>query len=86
MAEKIIVTFSGWCEVNLDRVVFVYIGMDESVKKYINGHEWLALTECEDEGTIGPYRDDYCLESCADAQATAIDGSYEDMHVEVEEE
>ena len=86
MAEKIIVSFSGWCEVNLDRVVFVYLGMDESVKKYINGHEWLALTECEDEGTIGPYRDDYILESCADAQATAIDGSYEDMFVEVEEE
>lgn len=86
MAEKIIVSFSGWCEVNLDRVVFVYLGMDESVKKYINGHEWLALTPTEDEGTIGPYRDDYTLESCVDAQATALDGSYEDIFVEVEKE
>lgn len=86
MAEKIIVSFSGWCEVNLDRVVFVYIGMDERVKKYINGHEWLALTQTEDDGTIGPYRDDYILESCADAQVTALDGSYEDIQVEVEDE
>ena len=86
MAEKIIVSFSGWCEVNLDRVVFVYIGMDKNVKEYISGREWLLLTECEDEGTIGPYRDDYMLESCVDAQATAIDGMYEDMHVEVEKE
>ena len=83
MAEKIIVSFSGWCEVNLDRVVFVYLGMDESVKKYINGHEWLDLPEYNEDGIC---RDDYILESCADAQATALDGEYEDIHVEVEKE
>ena len=82
---KIIVTFSGWCECDTDKVKFVYLGMDESVKACITGHEWLLLTPTEDEGTIGPYRDDYILESCVDAQATALDGSYEDMFVEVEE-
>ena len=86
MAEKIIVTFSGWAECNPDKVNFVYLGPDKSVKEYITGREWLALTDWCDEDTIGPCRDDYILESCADAQATAIDGSYEDMHVEVEEE
>lgn len=83
MAEKIIVSFSGWCEANLDCVMFVYLGTDKSVKDYINGHEWLALTECEDEGTIGPYRDDYALESCADVQATALEGEYTDIFIDV---
>ena len=86
MAEKIIVSFSGWCECDPDKVNFVYLGVDENVKEVITGREWLALTPTEDEGTIGPYRDDYILESCADAQATALDVSYEDMFVEVEEE
>jgi hypothetical protein len=84
MAEKIFVSFVGWCECDPDKVNFVYLGMDKSVKEYITGREWLLLTECEDEGTIGPYRDDYMLESCADAQATALECEYEDIHVEVE--
>lgn len=86
MAEKIFVSFNGWCECNPDKVKFFYLGMDKSVKEYITGREWLALTECEDEGTIGPYRDDYTILSCADAQVTALDGAYEDIHVEVEQE
>ena len=89
MSEKIIVIFSGWCECNPDKVNFVWMGggqLPNGYKDVITGTEWLALTPTEDEGTIGPYRDDYCLESCADAQLTAIDGSYDDIHVEVEEE
>ena len=86
MAEKIFVSFTGWCECDPDKVEFVYLGMDKNVKEYITGREWLALTESEDEGTIGPYRDDYTIMSCADAQATALEGEYEDVHVEVEKE
>ena len=85
MAEKIVLTFSGWCECDPDKVNFVSVS-DKDMPEVITGREQLALTECEDEGTIGPYRDDYILESCADAQLTALDGSYEDMNVEVERE
>lgn len=95
MSGKIVVSFSGWCECDPDEIKFVYIGMDESVKQYITGREWLALPKCLafPEGqdgdtivTIVPTREDYILESCADAQATALEGAYEDIHVEVEEE
>ena len=86
MAEKIMVSFCGWCECNPEKVNFIYTGRDKNVKEYITGREWLLLTPCEDEGTIGPYRDDYMLESCVEAQATALEGEYEDVHVEVEKE
>jgi len=83
MSEKIIVSFSGWCECDPDKIKFVYIGMYENVKQYITGREWLVLPNYSETETC---RDDYILESCADAQVTAIDGSYEDIQVDVEEE
>lgn len=83
MAERIIVSFSGWCECNSDKVNFVYIGIDKNAKEYITGNEWLALPNYSETETC---RDDYTLESCADAQVTAVDGSYEDVQVYTEEE
>ena len=85
MAEKIIVTFSGWCECNPDKVNFVKVS-DADIPEVINGTEWLALTPTEDEGTIGPYRDDYTLEDTLEAQITALDGLYDHWSLNVEEE
>ena len=84
MAEKIFVSFTGWCECDPDKVEFVYLGMDKNVKEYITGREWLELQEEVSEGASVPCRDDYTIMSCADAQATALDGAYEDVFVEVE--
>lgn len=86
MAEKIIVTFSGWCECDPDKVNFVYLGVDKNAKEYITGREWLALTDWCDEDTIGPCRDDYTLEDTLQAQQTALDGNYEEWSLEVEKE
>lgn len=85
MAEKIILAFSGWCECDPDKVKFVSIS-DADMPEVITGREWLALTPCEDDGTIGPYREDYMLEDTVEAQATALDGGYDYWSLEVEEE
>ena len=85
MAERIILTFSGWCECNPDKVNFVKVS-DADIPEVITGTEWLALTPTEDEGTIGPYRDDYTLEDTLEAQITALDGLYDHWSLNVEEE
>ena len=84
MAEKIIVSFSGWCECNPDKVNFVKT-CDQDGPEVITGREWLALPEW-DEDIVGPTRDYYMLESTADAQATAVDGDYDFWSIDVEEE
>ena len=84
MAEKIILTFSGWCECDPDKVMFVSVS-DADIPERITGREWLALTEWQDSDTIGPHRDDYTLEDTVEAQTTALDGNYEDWYLQVEE-
>lgn len=86
MAEKIILTFSGWCECNPDRVVFVLVGKNGTAKEYINGHEYLALPEYNEEDEDAICRDDYMLESTVDAQSTAVDGNYDFWDITVEGE
>ena len=43
--SKIIVSMSGWCEADPDRVRFQYIGPDDNDEQYITGTEWLSLDE-----------------------------------------
>ena len=85
MAERIILSFTGWCECNPDKVNFVKTSPADG-PEVITGREWLELQEEVSKGSSLLCRDDYIIESCADAQATAVDGWYADIHVEVEEE
>ena len=82
MAEKIILTFSGWCECNPDKVNFVKVS-DADIPEVITGTEWLALPEYDEDGVC---RDDYTLEDALEAQITALDGLYDHWSLEVEEE
>jgi len=80
--SKIIVSMSGWCEADPDKVRFQYIGPEQyglmSTGGTITGTEWLALDE--------ESRDEYILECVGETLATAIDGEYEHVDIEVEYE
>ena len=80
--KKIIVQVSGWCEVDLEKVRFQLI-TDMDDQAYITGVEWLELPESGDKNNVG--RDDYILECAGTAFATAIDGEYDYVDVEVQE-
>lgn len=81
--KKIIVSVSGWCEADPEKVRFQLISdMDEQA--YITGTEWLELPELGDKNNVG--RDDYILECVGKAFDTAIDGEYNSIEVEVEDE
>jgi hypothetical protein len=73
--SKIIVSMSGWCEANPEKVKFMYIGPEE--RDSITGTEWLTLTNND--------RGDYILESIESAFQTAFDGEYNNIDIEVEE-
>ena len=80
--SKIIVSVCGWCEADPEKVRFQLISdMDEPA--YITGTEWLELPEEGDKNHAG--REDYILECAGTAFATAIDGEYDHVDVEVEE-
>ena len=81
--SKIIVSVSGWCEADPDKVRFQYIGPDDNAEQYITGAEWLVLPEY-DEQEIS--RDDYILECAGEAFATAVDGEYSQVDIEVEDD
>ena len=76
--SKIIVSCAGWCEADPDRVRFQYIGPDDNNEQYITGTEWLSLDE--------EARDDFILECAGTAFATALDGEYDQIDIEVEDE
>ena len=78
--SKIIVTVSGWCEANPEKVGFQR--KSGNGEEYITGTEWLKLPEYHDTAIC---RDDYILECTGTAFATAIDGEYDYVDVEVEE-
>ena len=80
--SKIIVSVAGWCEADPEKIRFQLIS--SGGKAYITGTEWLELPECGDENNVG--RDDYILECAGTALATAIDGEYDQVDVEVEGE
>ena len=52
MSKKIIVEFSGYMEVDLERTMFVRLS-DSPAREFITGSQWLALDE--------EYKDEYCL-------------------------
>jgi len=81
--SKIIVSVCGWCEADPEKVRFQLI-TDMDDQAYITGVEWLELPESGDKNNVG--RDDYILECAGTAFATALDGEYDHVDVEVEEE
>ena len=80
--SKIIVSVAGWCEADPEKVRFQLISNIEG-EQYITGTEWLKLPEYHDTAI---FRDDYILECAGTAFATAIDGEYDHVEVEVENE
>jgi len=76
--SKIIVSVSGWCEADPSRTMFQYLGDRDDVDKLISGEQWLSLTE-DDRG-------DYILENVLTAFKYSLDGEYDQVDVEVEEE
>lgn len=85
MAERIILSFTGWCECNPDKVNFVKTSPADG-PEVITGREWLELQEEVSEGSSLLCRDDYTLEDTVQAQQTALDGLYTDCWIDVEEE
>lgn len=86
MAERIILTFSGWCECSPEQIKFVYTGgtpLPVGHYETITGREWLALPEYDEDAIC---RDDYTLEDTLEAQITALDGLYDHWSLNVEEE
>ena len=83
--SRIIVSVSGWCEADPSRTMFQYLGDRDDVDELISGEQWLSLPDYDDdEQKI--CRDDYILECTGTAFATAIDGEYDYVEVEVEHE
>jgi len=90
--SRIIVSAAGWCEADPEKVRFQYIGPEQyglmSGGVFITGAEWLNLPVDED-GTLSAAgvrcRDDYILECAGTAFATALDGEYDQIDIEVEE-
>jgi len=78
--SKIIVSVAGWCEPDPEKVRFQLT--TENGEEYITGTEWLKLPEYHDTEIC---RDDYILECAGTAFATAIDGEYDHVDVEVQE-
>ena len=76
--SKIIVSVAGWCEADPEKVRFQLT--TENGEEYITGTEWLKLPEYHDTAIC---RDDYILECAGTAFATAIDGEYDHVEVEV---
>jgi hypothetical protein len=74
MSKKIIVEFSGWVECDSDKVMLVDLLND----RVITGTEWLKLSQDE--------QDEYILEDCVEAQKTALEGSYEQMDIIIQNE
>ena len=85
MAERIILSFTGWCECNPDKVNFVKTSPADG-PEVITGREWLELQEEVSKGSSILCRDDYTLEDTVQAQQTALDGLYNDWSLDVEEE
>ena len=79
--SKIIVSAAGWCEADPEKARFQLVSSIEG-EPYITGTEWLSLPEYDDKDLC---RDDYILECVGEAFATALDGEYDHVDVEVQE-
>jgi len=76
--SKIIISMAGWCEADPDRTLFQYVGHRDGVAKLIGGKQWLELPKNE--------RSDYILESVPTALKWSLDGEYDQVDIEVEDE
>ena len=76
--SKIIVSLSGWFEADPDRTMFQYFGQRYDAEKLIGGKRWLSLPKDE--------RSNYMLESISTALKYSLDGDYEHIDIEVEDE
>ena len=76
--KKIIVNMSGWCEADPARTMFQYVGTRDDVEKLIGGEQWLGLPEND--------REDYILENVVTAFKYSVDGEYDLIDIEVEDE
>jgi hypothetical protein len=72
--EKITVTYSGWCEIDAEDVVFINI-QDDSPN--ITGKEWLKLSLEE--------RGNYILENVNDVIQNSTDGEWTEIDIEESE-
>ena len=81
--SKIIVSMAGWCEADPARTMFQYIGPRDDVEKLIGGEQWLSLPEYHEQEIS---REDYVLESVTSAFKYALDGEYDHVEVEGEDE
>jgi hypothetical protein len=75
--SRIIVSVAGWCEADPDKVRFQSLRDDDTQGMYITGNEWLSLDE--------EARDGFILECIGEAFATAVEGEYDHVDIEVEE-
>ena len=82
--SKIMVSVAGWCEADPSRTMFQYIGDRDDVDNLISGEQWLSLPK--DDDVVEVCRNDYILESAASAFKYALDGEYDHVDVEVENE
>jgi hypothetical protein len=76
--KKIIVNMSGWCEADPARTMFQYIGPRDDVEKLIGGEQWLSLPKND--------REDYVLENVVTAFKYSVDGEYDHIEIEVQDE
>jgi hypothetical protein len=76
--KKIIVNMSGWCEADPARTMFQYIGPRDGVEKLIGGEQWLSLPKND--------REDYVLENVVTAFKYSVDGEYDHIEIEVQDE
>jgi hypothetical protein len=81
--SKIVVNVSGWCEADPARTMFQYIGPRDDVEQLIGGEQWLSLPKYDEQELC---RDDYILESVDSAFRYALDGEYDHVGVEVEDD
>ncbi len=87
MAEKVILEFAGWIELS-ENTMFEYVGVEDSVPRYITAKEWLALPPDDEPGMVGVLgcRDDYVLSDTAQAMKEAVDGSFDHHEVLLDSE
>lgn len=83
MSKKIIVNMSGWCEADPARTMFQYLGHRDDVEQLIGGEQWLSLPEYHEQELC---RKDYVLENVVTAFKYSLDGEYDHIDVEVEED
>ena len=75
MSKKIVVSYSGWCEIDPEDVKFQCITNDEAAgESVITGKEWLELNEGDKYGN-------YVLKNAIDVIRDSTDGEWTELEV-----